>query len=627
MERTVRENIKWQLITVTIFAVLGLLANAFLGILSDTASAQQSSSNATYVSTGYTSACAIADGKLKCWGENSYGKLGNGSTRDSSSPVAVVSKAAWTETIPAHRECTFIFCNDIPEKKVQRGATVMGGKSVSKVSVGKNHTCAIANATAYCWGKNDKGQLGNGKNGWLQQETEPVAVLATGNSALKNKEIVDISAGDDFSCALASDGVVACWGEGDNGRLGTNSTSDKDYPVPIYSQAESTRTEEVSVPVSSKGGPSSGERRTETRTVTTPASALNGKKAIKLAKASETTMCVLAVNATSTNAGSGNAYCWGTGIDSGKGIPNNTRDVVACGDGDRPPNSRPYGSSNTTIFESTKPTLIPGAAITAIDGQDYITGLGADGKAYYWGMYGYKQDIDYSNVRSCWVNPCTGRVVGIIESQRVNDNLDITLAKPKDMGKKAKDNAKKGNSDNRGKPKVVNGHPGMANYQIDKDGGGGGDPCKSRLHYGFTKTVTNTPVGKKDTTQPPQWPGSQSGMKTLSGNVYNGLFCANGSSVQCDAHGTSQTEGQTGSGFAQTCKLFGGCTPSLPSGPQAVVTNGWLAGKTISQLSTGSTGYTCAVASGTVGCWGVNTKGQLGTGDRNSKNVPTRVGL
>ena len=599
--------------------------------------------NATNVSTGASSACGIIDKKVMCWGDGAYGKLGTGSLSDSKKPVSVYINAGRTEKITC--QWYQIGCK---EKTVVHGASALYGKTVSKVSVGTNHACAIAGAAVFCWGKNDKGQLGTGGG----SSSQPVAVVKSGGSALSGKEIVDVSAGDDFTCALASDGKVACWGEGDNGRLGTNSTDDKSTPTPIFVQTGSTTTQEVTIrgntcgssgkssgsqsdsskgrssPSSSSKGQSSPSSssssstcvptadRKEMRTTVVQPSALSGKKGVRLAKASEATMCVIAVDANST-ALNGNAYCWGKGIDNGSGIPANGADEVRCGEDS--PTSRPSSltTTSTKIFDSSKPTLIPGATLTSVDGQDYVTGLGTDGRAYYWGMYGYEERGSNSNIHTCTIDPCTG----MDTIQRSNDNLNVVVA----YGTKSTANAAKGNQLNKNRPKVVNGHPGMANYQIKKDNDK--PTCNKVTHYGYTKNAVYTPVGKKDATQPPSWPSSQSGFRAVSGNAYNGLFCAtNGSAIQCDAHGTSQSSGQTGSGFAQSCGLFG-CSPAAPSGPQSVAGSGWLAGKRITQLSTSSTGYTCAVASGTIGCWGVNSNGQLGVGDNKAKNVPTGVGL
>lgn len=651
---------------------LGLVVDPFALVMNTTVSA---TSRVTQISTGATSACAVTSGgSVQCWGDGSYGKLGRNNTASSPTPAPAYTKAGYKETITCQPYERVFGCSD---RTVQHGASALYNKPVTKVSVGVNHACAVAAAKVFCWGKNDKGQLGNGKSGALQQEIAPVMVLSHGASALKAKEIVDVSAGDDFTCALASDGMVACWGEGDNGRLGTNSTADKNYPVTVkgheslkvaYESGTNVVLAQTSPREKSKNSRPSSEASDQKKAAEAAAqqsgsskdtrvTGLDGKKAVKLAKASATTMCVLAKASSDNDVVNTVPYCWGTGIDSGEAIPANGSSTVTCGDLGNPSRgvapksttSRPTATSKTTIFEASVPVYIPGVTVTFADGSDYVTGLSRDGKAYYWGMYGYRQDTTYSNIKSCQVNACTGKV-SVRQQDTVNEALNITVAgsypkkstygsnnKKGTINKSGTNNGKnlgrdysKGDDRNWQNHQIINGGPvkSSTGLKYNGGGGGGGNSCGYTLYYGFTKNNTYTQVGQKVTTPPPSWPQGQNGMKVVSGNVFNGLFCATSNAkIQCDAHGTSQAEGQAGSGFSQTCKVFSGCSPAEPTGPQKVVETGFLAGKQVQQLATGKTGYTCALASGVVGCWGMNTKGQLGVGDTKHKNVPTEVRL
>lgn len=635
---------------------------------------------ATQVSTGDASACAVDSFKAKCWGNNASGQLGNRSETNSNKPVAVDTRAAYVEKKGNYCKGgslgSICFGVWIPSYDVNHKASGLNGKSVTKVSVGKDHACALADARVYCWGDNSSGELGNSttksssfpvavddKSSWTETipgycSGEPNALtgcgaptgtwvaeqkIVHGDSAIKNKEIIDISAGEDFTCALASDGLVACWGNGGNGRLGNNNTVDSKFPVAVYSKEGSTQTSTVTVnaqtgaELKTCGRASDNARleaerqqclaerqgiqtREETRTTVTPPAGLYGKKGTHLAKASGKTMCVIAKGAGATTAGT--PYCWGNGIDDGTGIPANGSAPTACDKNS--PTSKPSATSKTTIFDSSKPVAVSGATIASMDGDAYVTGLGTDGKSYYWGQYGYKQDVTYSNIKTCKVNPCTGKV-----TIQINSHEDIALVayKQPTKARQTQTRIKASNAQNAAKNSAAN-MGGTASgrdvYDKDgnyshgyKDGRNNSSSCTLRTHYSFTKNTVNTSVGQKVTTAPPSWPQSQAGISVVSGNVYDGLFCAVvGGSAQCDAHGGNTKTGQLGNG--KTTQL---------SGPQAVVSNGWLAGKQISQLSTGKTGYTCAVAGSGVGCWGVNNKGQLGVGDTTSKNVPTEVRL
>ncbi|PYP20711.1 MAG: hypothetical protein DMD53_09885, partial [Gemmatimonadetes bacterium] len=81
------------------------------------------------VSAGGSHACGVTPGGAAyCWGANVNGQLGDGTTTDRLSPVAVA-----------------------------------GGLSFAAVSAGDLHTCALtAGGAAYCWGYNGDGELGDG---------------------------------------------------------------------------------------------------------------------------------------------------------------------------------------------------------------------------------------------------------------------------------------------------------------------------------------------------------------------------------------------------------------------------------------------------------------------------------
>ncbi|MGM7774737.1 DUF6531 domain-containing protein [Arthrobacter sp. KNU-44] len=135
--------------------------------------------------------CAIAAGEAYCWGDNSAGQLGNGTTTSSNVPVSV--------------------------------GGALTGMTVTGVSVGEGGPCAIANERAFCWGWGLDGTLGTGVGYWYPnhpfplQETLPVAVDTSG--VLAGKAVTQISTGFDYSCALA-EGKPYCWGTNRNSNLG-----------------------------------------------------------------------------------------------------------------------------------------------------------------------------------------------------------------------------------------------------------------------------------------------------------------------------------------------------------------------------------------------------------------------
>ena len=98
---------------------------------------------------------------------------------------------------------------------------VLAGKTIKQISAGENHTCAIASDNrAYCWGSNKNGQLGNGSTA---DSRVPVAVNTSG--VLVGKTIKEVTTGGFHTCALDTSSKMYCWGLNSSGRLGGGLTS------------------------------------------------------------------------------------------------------------------------------------------------------------------------------------------------------------------------------------------------------------------------------------------------------------------------------------------------------------------------------------------------------------------
>ena len=96
------------------------------------------------------------------------------------------------------------------------------------IAAGKDYTCALlADDTLRCWGEGDNGRLGTGNT------TDQAAPAVAPSLLTANK----VALGYDLSCAMVNDGGVKCWGKNDNGRLGDNSTTTRNSPVSVKTSA------------------------------------------------------------------------------------------------------------------------------------------------------------------------------------------------------------------------------------------------------------------------------------------------------------------------------------------------------------------------------------------------------
>jgi alpha-tubulin suppressor-like RCC1 family protein len=195
------------------------------------------------VTAGSTHACALTgSGGVKCWGDNTYGQLGNGTTTDSLTPVDVsglTSGVAAVESGRAH-VCAVttsgalkcwgyngdgqIGDNSTANRSLPTDVTGLTA-GVAAVAGGGHHTCAVTSAGGVkCWGDNAYGQLGNGTT---TDSLTPIWVngLSSGAAA--------VSLGNYFTCALTTGGAGKCWGRNDDGQVGDGTTTARTTPVNV----------------------------------------------------------------------------------------------------------------------------------------------------------------------------------------------------------------------------------------------------------------------------------------------------------------------------------------------------------------------------------------------------------
>lgn len=170
------------------------------------------------VTTAVTHVCALSDdGRVRCFGDNEVGSLGDGTTTNSSTPVVVtgldhvVQISGRGMHTCALRADGHVLCWGFgdagqlgdgvarsPEGFSNRPVLVRDLDDVTAISVGNGHGCALRRHQVYCWGGRAAGEV-----------TGPVPVKVPGLD-----DVVEIAAGAGHQCALRGDGAVWCWGTG-----------------------------------------------------------------------------------------------------------------------------------------------------------------------------------------------------------------------------------------------------------------------------------------------------------------------------------------------------------------------------------------------------------------------------
>jgi len=208
---------------------------------------------------GGPSRCGVTTaGVAYCWGSNVYGALGDGTTSNQTSPVAVAGGLTFAAVSSGGGATTCgvttagaAFCwgiNTVGQLGI--GTTtgsevcgnnpcsttpvaVGGGLTFITVSTGASHTCGVTAAgAAYCWGANRNGQLGIGTttgtplcNGFSCSPT-PVPVVG-------GLTFAAVSAGTGYTCGVTTAGAAYCWGYNGTGQLGDGTATERLSPVAV----------------------------------------------------------------------------------------------------------------------------------------------------------------------------------------------------------------------------------------------------------------------------------------------------------------------------------------------------------------------------------------------------------
>jgi alpha-tubulin suppressor-like RCC1 family protein len=251
---------------------------------------------------GYHTCALLADGSVRCWGLNSDGQLGDGTSQILRlTPVAVSGMSTATAIAAGgYHSCALLAdgsvrcwglnfdgqLGDGTRSDRSTAVKVVGIGTAVAITAGSSHTCALlADGSVRCWGLNYFGQLGDGAGTYRSSTpvqaygiTTAVAVAAGGafghtcavladhtarcwgwnfDGELGDGTTIDsptpvtvtgigtaiaIAAGGSHSCALLADGTARCWGDNHHGQLGDEESDLFEHPLPVEVDAIATAT-------------------------------------------------------------------------------------------------------------------------------------------------------------------------------------------------------------------------------------------------------------------------------------------------------------------------------------------------------------------------------------------------
>ena len=235
--------------------------NLYTQAPSSTAIDLGSGRTAVAVSAGSTHTCAILDnGDMKCWGWDSYGMLGDGGSNDATTEPSSTAidfgsgRTAVTVAAGEQHTCAILDNGDLKcwgdDSWGQLGdgassssglnapsttAIDLGsGRTAVAVSAAREYTCAILdNGDVKCWGRDSQGQLGDGGTTHAYS-THTTAPSSTAIDLGSGRTAVAVSSGFHHTCVILDNGEVKCWGDGGFGQLGdvalTNTTPTHLHP-------------------------------------------------------------------------------------------------------------------------------------------------------------------------------------------------------------------------------------------------------------------------------------------------------------------------------------------------------------------------------------------------------------
>jgi uncharacterized protein YjdB/alpha-tubulin suppressor-like RCC1 family protein len=197
------------------------------------------------ISTGWTHSCALTRaGEAYCWGLNTTGQLGDGTTTQRLQPTKVSGGLTFSRISAGYNSSCGVttagalYCwgddplGDGTQTPSSVPIQIGAGRTFASVVTGFRNACALTpTGQAWCWGlARGNGQLGNGGNSDLFEPTA-VSGLLTFSMLVK---------GEDHTCGLAGSGTVYCWGSNAYGQLGDGTVVGRSVPTLVSGGATYT---------------------------------------------------------------------------------------------------------------------------------------------------------------------------------------------------------------------------------------------------------------------------------------------------------------------------------------------------------------------------------------------------
>ena len=622
------------------------------------------------ISAGYYYTCALTTGgAMRCWGENQHGQLGDGTTTASTLPADVVGLSGGVIAIAAGWQHTCALTSGgrmkcwgwnsvgqlgngaIPwqwdqgtEPQILTPVDVLGVTGATGIAVGGEHTCALTSGGgAACWGSNSNGQLGDGTK---LPSGSPVVVsgLPSGVAA--------IAAGlaSEHTCALMTAGGVKCWGHNGSGRLGNGKTTDSSVPVDVDFTIRPTIDLRSSKPA---GTIAAGRTLTLTATVQpVRAAAARARVRFEIYRQDAGAWTLAAQRDVAADATGTATLRWTFATEGLRYV--RARAL---------PNAPDLASNWSPSLSYAVRKVTPAPAFTAISAGDlHNCALTNEGRVMCWGWNGSGQlgngsttnssvPVDVSGLPGevaaisagghtcavtrmggvlCWGHNADGRLGdGTLTDSRVPvpvsgladgvASVDVgnthtcaltTEGGVKCWGRNDYGQIGDGTTTVRLAPVDV---PGLTTgIRAIAAGGGhtcalttsGGVKCWGSNYAGQLGNGTTT-----DSSVPVEVSGLSSGVVAITTGIYHACALGSGGGVTCwGALGAEQTDG---GGLNSTFALVPRQVPGLTSGVASIAAGG---------------SQTCAILfGGGAKCWGDNRHGQLGNGTTNLSTIPVAV--